>query len=306
MTEQAVDELQPLKTWSHLAGSRRKPSEYEIVSTRTLFTTGNPDAALELAVDLPMNKWIKRYRTDSALQHPDWDAFRDPNGVVYRTYCTARDIDEDFIDGLCSKYDDLGHDTALSAPWRDRLAAQYTPLRYLLHTTQMASAYLVTMSSASTVANCFVFQMGDAFRWMSRVSYRTAELRRAWPEAGFGRDERAHWEGAPAWQGFRELMERLLATYDYGEAIIALNLVALPAVDTALRDLAAQALAAGDPLTQLLVEAQLDDSARREKWTAALVAFLAAEGDNKAYIDEVVGTWTPLAERAVAAYRQGF
>jgi toluene monooxygenase system protein E len=253
-----------------------------------------------------MNKWIKRYRTDSPLQHPDWDAFRDPDRVVYRTYCTARDNDEDYIDGLVSKYDDLGHDASLSPAWRDRLASRYTPMRYLLHTTQMAAAYLVTMSSASTVANCFVFQMGDAFRWTSRVSYRTAELRRSWPEAGFGTNERAHWEGDPAWQGFRELMERLLATYDYGEAIIALNLVAMPAIDAALRELASQAVAAGDPLTQLLVEAQLDDSARRERWTAALMEFLVAEGDNKAYVDEVVATWSPLAVRAVEAYRAGF
>ena len=306
MTEQAAEALKPLKTWSHLAEARKKPSEYEIVSVKTLFTTGNPDAALELSVDLPMNKWIKRYRTDSRLQHPDWDAFRDPDGVVYRTYCTDRDNDEDYIDGLVSKYNDLGHDAALSAPWRDRLALQYTPLRYLLHTTQMASAYLVTMSAASTVANCFVFQMGDAMRWMSRVSYRTAELRKSWPDAGFGRAERAHWENDAAWQGLRELMEHLLATYDYGEAIIALNRVALPAVDAALRELAAQAVASGDPLTQLLVEAQLDDSARREKWTEALIAFLEAEGDNKAYVEEVVAKWTPLAERAAQEYRAGF
>ena len=306
MTEQAAEALKPLKTWSHLAENRKKPSEYEIVSTKTLFTTGNPDAPLELSADLPMNKWIKRYRTDAPLQHPDWDAFRDPDRVVYRTYCTDRDNDEDYIDGLVSKYNDLRHDAALSHTWVQALGSRYTPLRYLLHTTQMASAYLVTMSAASTVANCFVFQMGDAFRWMSRVSYRTAELRQSWPDAGFGRDERAHWENDAAWQGFRELMERLLATYDYGEAIIALNRVALPAVDAALRELAAQAVASGDPLTQLLVEAQLDDSARREKWTDALIAFLEAEGDNKAYVEAVVATWTPVAERAVQGYREGF
>lgn len=306
MTEQATEALKPLKTWSHLAEKRKKPSEYEIVSVKTLFTTGNPDAALELSAELPMNQWIKRYRTDSRLQHADWDAFRDPDGVIYRTYCTARDNDEDYIDGLVSKYDDLGHDASLSPAWVEALGAQYTPMRYLLHTTQMAAAYLVTMSAASTVANCFVFQMGDACRWVSRVSYRTAELRKSWPDAGFAQAERAHWEGGAAWQGFRELMERVLATYDYGEAIIALNRVALPAIDEALRELAAQAVAAGDPLTQLLVEAQLDDSARREKWTAALMAFLEAEGDNKAYVEEVVARWTPLAEQAVQAYRGGF
>jgi len=307
MTEQATTEtLAPLKTWSHLAAKRRRPSEYEIVSTNTLFTTGNPAAALELSTELPMNKWIQRYRTDSRLQHPDWDAFRDPDGIVYRTYCTERDKDEDYIDGLVSQFSDMGHDAKLSPAWAAQLGAQYTPLRYLLHTTQMASAYLVTMSQASTVANCFVFQMGDQFRWMSRVAYRTAELRKSRPDEGFGAAERGHWENDAAWQGLRELMERVLATYDYGEAIVALNRVALPAIDEVIRELGARAAAAGDTLTQLLAEAQLADSQRRERWSEALMTFLETEPENKAYIAESTERWSPLAERARQAYRDGF
>ncbi|MGQ0844598.1 MAG: toluene monooxygenase [Sporichthyaceae bacterium] len=306
MTEQAAETLKPLRTWSHLTENRKKPSEYEIVSVKTLFTTGDPDAALELSPDVPMNRWIKRYRTDSRLQHPDWDAFRDPDGVVYRTYCTQRDNDEDYVDGLVSQYNDMGHDAKLSPEWVAQLGALYTPMRYLLHTAQMAAAYLVTMSQASTVANCAVFQMSDQLRWVSRVSYRTAELRKSWPSAGFGAAERAHWENDPAWQGLRELMERLLSTYDYGEALLALNCVAMPAIDEALSELGARAAEQGDTLTQFLVEAQLADSQRRERWTQAFVAFVEAEPENKAYLAEVVERWTPLAEQAVANYRGGF
>ncbi len=306
MTEQAVEALKPQKTWSHLAENRRKPSEYEIVSVKTLFTTGDPDAALELSPELPMNKWIKRNRTDSRLQHPDWDAFRDPDAVVYRTYCTQRDNDEDYVDGLVSQYNDMGHDAKLSPEWVAQLGALYTPMRYLLHTAQMAAAYLVTMSQASTIANCAVFQMSDQCRWVSRVSYRTAELRKSWPDAGFGVGERAHWENDAAWQGLRELMERMLATYDYGEAIIALNCVAMPAIDQALSELAQQAAAAGDTLTQFLVEAQLTDSQRRERWTQAFVTFVESVPDSKAYVAEVIAKWTPQAEKAARAYREGF
>lgn len=307
MTEQAaVEALKPLRTWSHLADQRRKPSEYEIVSTKTLFTTGNPDAALELSPDLPMNKWIKRYRTDSRLQHPNWDAFRDPDGVVYRTYCTQRDSDEDYIDGLVSQYNELSHDATLSPQWLAQLGRSYTPLRYLLHTTQMASAYLVTMAPASTIANCAVFQMSDQFRWVSRVAYRTAELRKTWPDAGFGSDERAYWENDAAWQGYRELMERLLATYDWGEAIIALDHVAMPAIDVAVRELGSHAQKQDDELTMLLAEAQLADAQRRERWTAELTSFLESQPGNEAYIREVKARWSPLAGNAVKLYRESF
>lgn len=307
MSEQAANEtLQPLKTWSHLAGQRKRPSEYEIVSVKTLFTTGDPDAALELSPDLPMNRWVKRYRSESRLQHDDWDAFRDPDSVVYRTYCTQRDKDEVYVDGLLSQHNDLGHDAKLSPQWVAQLGAMYTPLRYLLHTGQMAAAYLVTMAPASTVANCAVFQMADQFRWVSRVAYRTAELRKAWPDAGFGRDERSHWENDPAWQGFRELMERLLATYDWGEAIIALNHSAMPAIDQALRELGGRADAHGDALTRFLVETQLADGQRRDRWTQAFTTFVETEPGNAAYVKEVVTRWGPLAENAVRRYGEGF
>lgn len=42
MTE--VEVLKPLKTWSHLARRRRKPSEYEIVSLELHYNTRREDA----------------------------------------------------------------------------------------------------------------------------------------------------------------------------------------------------------------------------------------------------------------------
>jgi len=39
-----VQVLKPLKTWSHLATRRRKPSEYEIVSTNLHYNKRDPNA----------------------------------------------------------------------------------------------------------------------------------------------------------------------------------------------------------------------------------------------------------------------
>jgi toluene monooxygenase system protein E len=101
-------------------------------------------------------------------------------------------------------------------------------------------------------------------------------------------------------------MERLLATYDYGEALLALNRTAMPAIDQALRTLGSQAATHNDELTLLLTEAQLADSKRRERWTAALTAFLATQPGNAAYLDEVARFWTPLADNATKCYEEGF
>jgi toluene monooxygenase system protein E len=301
MSTSTAEPLKPLRTWSYLAGQRRHPSEYEIVSVNNIFHANENDK-VELSPDVPMNKWYRRYRIDSRLKHDDWNAFRDPEAVTYRAYCTQRDRDEVYVDGLLSQHAERGHDKSLSPAWVGQLAAMYTPLRYLLHTAQMATAYPVSLCPGSTLANCLAFQMADQFRWTARVAYRTAELRNQWPQQDFGKQERARWEKAPEWQGFRELMERHLATYDWGESLLALNCVVMPAIDVALDQLEEDAKARGDSLTGFLLEAQLKDAARRNRWMKAFMAFIAAKPDNLAFASEVVERWTPRAHNAVRCF----
>ena len=248
MSEQR-DALGPQRTWSYLADQRRRPSEYEIVSTHLLWSTDHPQTPWEVAPEGFMSDWYRKHRTGSPWTHEAWDRFRDPDELVYRTYNILQDGQEAHVEGLLDEHDELGHDKELAEGWLPTLATLYTPGRYLLHTVQMASAYNVHMAPASTIANCFMFQAGDALRWVSRIAYRTRELANSHPSRGFARDERAHWEGHAAWQGFRELMERVLVTFDWAEAFVALNLVAKPAIDEAcLRQFAAAARRRDDTL----------------------------------------------------------
>lgn len=296
-----VKALTPLRTWSLLAGQRKQPSEYEIVSVGNIFRANEQDKC-ELSTNAPMNQWCRRYGTESPLKHDDWNAFRDPDAITYRAYCTERDRDEVYVDGLLDQYSAQKHDAGLPLAWIERLSKAYTPLRYLVHAAQMAAAYGVVMAPASTITNCLTFQMADQFRWVSRISYRTAELRTTWPSHGFGTQERLLWEGAPEWQGYRELMERLLATYDWGESLLALNLVAMPAIDVSLGQLKVSAESNSDGLTQFLVEAQLDDSARRTRWMKRFMEFVSAKPDNVAFASSVVRRWMPSAREAVYCY----
>lgn len=297
----STEMLKPLRTWSLLGAQRKQPTEYEIVSVNTTFRANERDK-LELSTNLPMNRWYRRYGAESRMQHDDWNAFRDPDAITYRAYCTERDRDEVHVDRLLDQHAAQEYDAKLRRAWVDRLAAVYTPSRFLLHAAQMAAAYGVVMAPASTLINCITFQMGDQFRWVSRVAYRTAELRRTWPDHGFGKRERERWEGAREWQGFRELMERLLATYDWGESLLALNLVAMPAIDVSLGRLKAAADDNGDGLTRLLVDAQLRDSARRCRWMKRLMEFCAVKPDNLAFAEDVLARWMPLAQEAVYRY----
>ena len=187
--------------------------------------------------------------------------------------------------------------------WAGTLARLYTPARYLFHTVQMASAYVGQVSPASTITNCNYFQMADSLRWVSHTAYRTRELSQVFTDKGFGIDERRYWEQDPAWQGFRELMEKALTVWDWGEAIVVLNLVVMPAVEEAvLHRLGEAARHNGDTLLGLLTDAQLIDAARHRRWLAALVRMASETPGNLELIQGWIAKWEPLADQAIDAY----
>ena len=297
-------EVKGMKTWSGLAEKRRRPSEYEVVTTNLQTRTRHPDQAYELspAPDLGMNEFYKRNVSESPLQHPDWEGYRDPDEMIYRVYTRIQDQQEQYVDGLLDEHNEIGHDATLSDAWLDVLERLYTPRRFLQMALQMGAAYLVQIAPASTITACAGFQDGDEFRWLSRCAYRARELQRAHPSRGFGQTERRTWEEEPAWQGFRELLEKTLATYDWGEHFVALNLVAKPAADEAHRQLGRVGRRFDDGLLGLLADNQMRDSERSRRWSAALVAFSLENEANAAVLSGWIEKWMPLARQAVDTY----
>ena len=125
MSEMQV--LKPQKTWSHLAARRRKPSEYEIVSANLHYNDRDANAPYELAPGMFMNEWYKKNTFGTALKHADWNAFRDPDEVVYRTYNMMQDGQETYVFGLFDQFNQREHDKALDPRWAGSLARLYTP-----------------------------------------------------------------------------------------------------------------------------------------------------------------------------------
>lgn len=301
MTQPEV--LKPLKTWSHLAARRRKPSEYEIVSTNLHYTTDNPDAPFELDPNFEMAQWFKRNRNASPLTHPDWNAFRDPDEIVYRTYNMLQDGQETYVSGLLDQFSTRGHDTMLTPTWAATLARLYTPARFLFHALQMGSAYLTQMAPASTISNCAAYQTADSLRWLTHTAYRTKELSLTFADSGFGSEERHCWEADPAWQGWRKLVEQALTAWDWAECFVALNLVVRPAVEeTVLRGLCVAARHNGDTLLGLITDAQLIDTQRHRRWATGLVRMALEQEGNRAVLDAWVNKWEPLADDAITRW----
>ena len=298
----------PLKTWSYLStGSRRRPSEYEVVSAGLHYHTLDAERPWELDPEIPMAQWYKRYRNQSPLTHPDWDAFRDPDEMIYRTYNIIQDGQENYVQGLFDQFNERGHDAMLEPAWVKFLVGSYTPARYAFHSLQMGSAYVQQMAPASTISNCATYSTADHLRWTTHTAYRTRELANAYPQAGFASTERACWEDDSRWQGLRALLEHALVAWDWAAAFTAIFLVAKPVVEeTLLTEMGNLARRQGDVLLGLLSQAQMRDAERHRRWVSALLKMALEIPANRVVLQAWLAHWAPLGNAAIDAYCAAF
>jgi hypothetical protein len=285
------------RTWSSLGQLGRVPSEYEIV-THGMNHTAHPDGRLplEMGESRQGNQWLKKHRNQVALQVENWDAFRDPDQLTYRSYNRMQDDNETFVDKVLA---DLGDaEGTHSDAWLEALGRVLTVQRYPVHGLQMLATYTAQMAPTSYVVNCASFQAFDELRRVQRIAYRTKELALAHPDRGFGDRERETWETDPGWQGVRKAIEKALVAYDWDESFVAANLVIKPLYDELfLHELAVAARERDDDVDGLVLENLHQDGLRSRRWSAALARFCIEErAENREVLAKHVEAWRPLAE----------
>jgi hypothetical protein len=178
------------------------------------------------------------------------------------------------------------------------------PLRFAFHGLQMLAAYVGQMAPSGRIAIASLLQAADEVRRLQRVAYRLAQLRRV--DAAFARvdeESRALWQNDPAWQPLRRTIERMLVTYDWGEALVALNVCAKPLLDELLMvELPLLARREGDYLLGEIFFSLAQDCAWQRSWTAALIEMAVADRpQNQEVLRRWTATWMPEARQAVAA-----
>ena len=279
----------------------RSYREAELVSTDLHY---NYPMRFELPAANPVVAWYYRYREGSALRARDWERFSDPRRTTYRAYTVLQDGREDVVDGLLREVDDTGYDRDLDQEWVRFLDRWYAPLRFPVHGLQMLAAYVAQMAPASRVTNCAAFQSADELRRVQRIAYRTVQLSGPPFEIGTARHQAA-WEDAEAFQPLRELIERALVAYDWGEAFTVTNLVIKPRIDRLVNQEIAGTLATanGDPILAS-IHFSLDEDARWHRaWTTALLRHLIEDTPaNAEVVSGWIGKWSPLAARALEAF----
>jgi toluene monooxygenase system protein E len=280
------------RTWWHLEHSGRVPTEYDIATSHLLYYTGRG-----FEVDLPLSSWYERHQSGSALACDDWERFRDPRETTYSRYVAIQAAKEAHVDALFEAIERAGADREPGADWLAVLEQVIPPARYLFHGLQMAACYVASMAPSGRIAICAMFQAADEMRRLQRFAYRMAQLRATQPE--FGAEARGAWEEHPAWQGIREALERLLATWDWGEALVGLDAVLKPCIDGFFNGAFARAARdAGEPLWAEILASLDQDAAWHREWSDALLAVAAGNGAGDAAVARWRMRWTQLAEPA--------
>ncbi len=301
MTETPAPKSRPRRTFSAFGDVRRMPSEYEIVTQGANWTLReNRAATFEQNPSSAANLWFLTYRDNSPLKADDWDAFRDPAALTYRSYVTLQSDAETKLQGVLEAHADEGADVKLRPRSVALLGRLFTPSRYLCHGFQQVEAYIGFMAPSSYITSAASFSTADFLRRVTTIAYRTRELQIAWPEAGIGSMERAGWEDDDGWQPARKAIEYALVSYDWGEAFTALNLVLAPTLDDVLlTGLGEAARNDGDDLTWLLTSFLAEDSRRRGRWSRALAELAVTQRPgSRAVLGKWIGRWSALADEA--------
>lgn len=283
------------RTFWHLEGKRRVPTAYELKSSKLLYYPGRG-----LEVTTPAGEWLTRHQRGS-LSLGGLERFRDPRETTYSTYVALAREKESFVDGLLRSADETDYDARLPEAWVTRLDAWLPVLLYPCHGLQMVTAYVAHLAPVSEVLIALAFQQADEIRRVQRLAQRVAMLAKANP--GFGARGRELWQEAPQWQPLRRVIEELIVTYDFGQALVMLDLVVKPLFDACFMEHGARlAEAQRDPLLCRLLLSLHEDCRWHEGLADDLVRLLISDSaENRARIGAWVRSAAPTVREAFAA-----
>lgn len=281
------------RTYWHLQAERRVPSSYEIATSRLLYY---PERGFE--VETPVAAWYRRHQAGLSLSPEAWERFRDPRETTYAKYVAIASDRESFVDALLRS---VGGSSPPKADWLQAQGRLVAVLRYPCHGLQMVAAYVGQMAPAGRVVMCFAFQAADELRRVQRWAQRTQELETLQP--GVAEAARQVWLKDASWQPLRRLVETLLVTYDFGEALVALNLVVKPLFDRLfLAGLAQLAQSRGDTVLAKICFSLEEDARWQREFSAALVRLvLDADPGNRASLESWIQRWYPPTSAALSS-----
>ncbi len=243
----------------------------------------------------------------TALRSGDWYAFRDPDEQWERPFYQAGSRMEQQIEGALHSARDEGLLEDFRPPWVEFLRAQLQIPAYVEHGLWFALATAGRDCLSDSVATCVCLQAAMKQRSAQAIVLYAMDLEEHLGGEFSIEAARRRFLEDDRWQPTRRLLERLAATSDWGEVVVAANLCFEPVVGTLLRrELGIRAAAAnGDTVTPVLARVETQEWEWARAWSGTLVRFLLDDAQfgaaNREVICGWVGDWLPQVVEAASS-----
>ena len=295
-------------TWYSPAG--RAPTEYEDL---TVHQQSSP-------MNYAFQGWPIRFddgrdpydEGTTAVRSSDWYAFRDPNRTIQRTYVSSTNESEKGLDRSIAGARDAGLLEFADPRWvSEVLASHFLTYPFIDYGLFLALCYAEREALSDTITFSIVFSAADKLRALQDTVFYSFDLAEASP--GFAEaDVHQIWKSDPIWQGARRVVEQIVASEDWMEVVLAVNLC----FDRLFGELARVgffsrfAAANGDVVTPILIASSESDAVRTLRWTKALVTHVLDDAlhgqQNRDLIRGWVQRWSAAAVQAAEAFQPLF
>ncbi len=306
------------RDFTYIKPSRRRLTEYEAL---TVHQQPDPLGFDRPAGGLDVTEWYLTRPDGSALwrpestrlRHPDWYAFRDPAQQWQRTYVRHQEQQETSIERAT---EDAGLDGTLAeldAQWVSRvLCGHYRAWSFFEYAVFRSLAPAQREALSDTISSVLCFQSFDHLRHAQDVVIYLVELQNYNDAVDDDAGKRA-WLEEPRYQPSRRLAEQIMATNDWAELLIGLNLAVGPLLQQiAVSELVRrQAMSNHDPVAAgIVLTAERD----RRRNLAAVQAFvrmvttddLADATHNRNVIQQWLDDWSERSDAAARALAPAF
>ncbi|HWF54234.1 MAG TPA: MmoB/DmpM family protein [Solirubrobacteraceae bacterium] len=292
------------RTFGWFTPRKRRASLYEDVTIDT-----QPSVHRHLKRGWPLSFEDGRGTWDdgsTALRCGDWFAFRDPGEQWERPFYQAGAATEQQLEAAFRSAGEEGLLGDFAPEWVEFLRGFLQVPAYVEHGLWFAMATIARDCLSDSVSTVVCLQAAMKQRSAQAIVLYAMDL-----EENHGpfpiEAARDSFLTDPAWQPTRRFLERLAATPDWGEVIVAANLCLEPIVLTLIRrELGTRAAAAnGDTVTPVLARVETQEWEWARAWTTELTRFLLGDPDHGEANREVIGGWVrewlPLALEAALA-----
>lgn len=243
----------------------------------------------------------------TALRSMDWERYRSPDKLYYRTYVSAQARAERAVQTAFAFAEETGQLESVDAERVARLRELLGALQYPAWGLCVLHQYTTRFALSSWIAGATEFMMFDELRHAQLYGRLTLAYEEA--HGGFDNGDSV-WLESPRFQPLRKMIEELMCVLDWGQAVLVAGLIVEPILSAASRALLEfGSLRAGDALTGFVCQSIERDQQRHRESSQALLMLVCEDAEHGEANRRVIGVWAaswlPRVQSAIDALAGG-